>query len=466
MTMRHWAGALALALGSSPAAAQYVAGTVLLPGGTVPAAGVIVVADSLSTVTLADGSFDLPLGDAAPPASLQVLRSGHHPVVVPVPAAGGRIVLADSALDLPSKPPRNATTCDDERSPGRDFAEALLDEAHKAMTVARFRIGRADVTARHVDIQHRTAKNGVDTLYTSMRRETGPLPMLFRDVSTEQLESGGFFANIAGERVYFAPHLGILLSPWFTETHCFTVEDATQTEYVMEFEPTRERKGLVDVRGEYRFDRRSLELRSVMFRLVNLPKEEEHADAGGIIRFARTLTGNWLAYEWNHRFPLLGYRQTGGTTTFVRTSMTLVDIVGHRTLGGSVTALLDGDRTLYRRDAVERPAASTEFGHLCPERLTTSRTAAARGRLVSPDSLGAGGVTVRAAWDVLVVVDRTKMDHREHVRETLADSEGNWVLCDIPIDRDVEFRWEIRGTQFTQSAKVTEPNSVVDIPAK
>lgn len=463
MTMRHWlAGTAALLLGASPAAAQRLEGTVLLPGGTTPAAGVIVEADSLRTVTLSDGSFEILLGDARPD-SVRLLRTGHHPMRA---GAQARIVLRDSALSLPSKPPRNATTCDDDRSRGRDFAQAMLDEAHKAMTAARFHIGRADVTARHVDIQHRTAKNGVDTLYTSMRRETGSLPMLFRDVTTEQLEQSGFFATISGERVYFAPHLGILLSPWFTETHCFTVSDDTPTEYVMEFEPTRERKGLVDVRGEYRFDRKSLELRSVMFRLVNLPKAERDADAGGIIRFARTLTGNWVAYDWNHRFPLLGYRQTGGTTTFVRTSMTLIDIIGHRTVGGSVTALLDGDRTLYRRDAVERPAAGTEFGQLCPERVATSRAAAARGTLVSPDSLGTGGVTVRATWDVLVVVDRTKMEHREHVRETVSDPEGRWVLCDVPIDRDVEFRWEIRGTPFVHAAKVTQPNSVIDIPAK
>lgn len=463
MTMRDWiGGAAALLLGASPAAAQRLEGTVLLPGGTAPAAGVIVEAGSLSTVTRSDGSFALELGQLTPD-SLRLLRTGHHPMVA---VAQTRIVLRDSALSLPAKPPRKATTCDDGRSPGRDFAEALLGEAHKAMTAARFHIGRADVTARHVDIQHRTAKNGTDTLYTSMRRETGSLPMLFRDVSTEQLEETGFFANVSGERVYFAPHLGILLSPWFTETHCFTVSDGTPTEYIMEFEPTRERKGLVDVRGEYRFDRKSLELRSVMFHLVNLPKAERDANAGGAIHFARTLTGNWLAYDWNHRYPLLGYRQTGGTTTFVRTSMTLIDIIGHRTVGGGVTALMDGDRTLYRRDAVERPTSGSEFGQLCPERIASSRVAAARGTLVSPDSLGTGGVTVRATWDVLVVVDRTKMEHREHVRETVSDAGGRWVLCDLPVDRDVEFHWEIRGTPFVHAAKVTQPNSVVDVPAK
>lgn len=477
MTMRIIFGlALTIAGAASAVQAQRFTGTVLLPDRTTPAAGVLVVAqdstgrDVAQTVTLDDGSFALFV-DSGATMTLRMLRVGFAPTASVTRRLGDaesmavRTVLSADAVTIDSRPPRRATTCGGGRSDGSDFVDALLTEARKAMRAAQFRLGRTDATARYATFQHRTAKNGEDTLYTMMRRVSGPLPILFQEVTTDELETNGFFATIVGERVFRAPELGILASPWFTGTHCFTLESTTADEYVMRFAPVRVRKGLVDISGEYRLDRRTFELRLVTFHYVGLPSEERNADAGGVIQFARTPNQNWVVVHWNRRFPLLGYRQTAGKTTFVRSSMTLIDIIGHRTVGGRVMAMRQGDRLLFQRDAVERPASASEFARLCPERLVTAKTAAARGQLVADDSLGVEGVTVRATWSVLVVVDRTRMDQREHVRETVADGTGAWVLCDIPVDRDVAITWDVRGNEVTHPLKVLQPNSVVVIPS-
>ena len=446
------------------AGAQRLAGAVVLADGRTPAPGTIVVArDSAGhdvgyAVAGATGGFAFfvdstqPLsfvaervGLAATPLFTRRFRDGERDSVT--------VTLSADALTLPTKVPRGASTCGG-RGDGRTAVESLLGEARKVLLASRYRIGRPDAVARTTAFQHRTAKNGLDTLYTMMRREVGTPPPLFEEVPAEELERRGFFATVNGER-HFAP-LGheTLLSAWFAETHCFKLDRADDQELVVEFAPSRERKGLVDVEGTYRFDRATGGLREVTFRYQNLPREERHSEAGGAIEFARASNGEWVATRWHQRFPLLGYRSSSGATTFVESKMTLVDITGHRVVGGRVNAILGGARPVFQVDPL--PPLRSEFAALCPERVVSAQTAAAMGRIAAEDSLPVYRLAVRASWKTLVVVDRTQMTEREHVRETLTGPDGEWALCDLPVDRDVMLVWNIRGKDVIKTIKLTK----------
>jgi hypothetical protein len=468
--------ALLVSAAARPAAAQRLAGITYLPDGRSPAAGVIITAHDANgmeiaqTVTRDDGRF-LIFIDSAGPMTLRAYRLGFRPADIHAATivAGDdalpdtiRATLPAAALELDRALRRGATTCG-----GREDARAalteLLGEARRTMQAARFRIGRGEIAARFATFQHRTAKNGEDTLRSTIRRGSGPLPSLFPPVATEQLEATGFFATIAGERVFHAPDLDVLLSPWFNGTHCFTLRRIATDSLIVAYAPARERRGLVDVSGEYIFDRRSLEFRRVSFQYVGLPPEERESGAGGVIDFVRASNGNRHADHWYQRTPFLGYRQADGTTTFVRSTMTVVDVIAHFVTGGRVTAISAGERLLVQRGGLVGAEANTPAGRACPERLVTAATGAARGRIVPDSGRMAGGILVRAVWEVPVVIARTQMSTREMVRETLTDDTGAWLLCDIPVGRETSIRWTVRDEERSVPLLLTTPGAIADV---
>ncbi len=470
---RSLCAAAALCLSASASPAQQFTGTVVLPDGATPAAGVlVVVTDSAGRevahgVSGAEGRFSLFV-DSARTLTLTLHRTGFAPTVAATRRLAGDEVadlvatLGGSAIRIPALR-RGATTCGRASAEERAAVGVALEEARKALLAAQSMIARNDVTSRFMTFEHRTAKTGEDTLRTLARRGTGPIPSLFRATTTEELEAGGFFATIAAERVFRAPEPAILASGWFTGTHCFTALPQGDSALRLTFRPTRERKGLVDLEGAYVFDPRSLSLRRVEFRYQGMRAEERDANAGGLIEFAQLANGDWLATRWHDRFPLLGYRTSDGATTLVRTSMTLIDITGHRVVGGRVLAVVNDGLTLMRSDPVEGALATSEFGRLCPERIVRQNTGAARGVLAPVDSEPVRGVLVRATWSEPVVVDRTLLTQREHVRETFTDEQGNWLLCDIPTRRDVTLRWEARGQERTIPFTLPAAGTVITV---
>lgn len=459
-----------------PVAAQRIAGITYFPDGRAPAAGVIITAHTAGgreiaqTVTRDDGRF-LIFIDSAGPVTLRAQRTGfrtadiHTATIVAGDDALGdsiRATLPAEALDLDRALRRGASTCT-----GREDARAplleLLGEARKTMQAARFRIGRGEIDARFATFQHRTAKSGEDTLRSTIRRGSGPLPSLFPPISTEQLEATGFFATIAGERVFHAPDLDVLLSPWFNETHCFTLRRVTTDSLIVEYAPTRTRRGIVEVEGEYLFDRRSLEFRRVSFRYNGLPAEERRSEAGGVIDFMRASNGNWHVDSWYQRTPFLGYTESDGTTTFIRSQMTLVDIIAHFVIGGRVTAISSGPRMLVQRNGLVGAESFTPAGRVCREKLVTAATGAARGMVVPDTGAPVAGILVRAVWEVPVVIARTQMSTRELIRETLTDHTGAWMLCDIPVGRDVTIRWEVLGGERSIPIRLEEAGGMVEV---
>ncbi len=466
-----------LALGAclaspAPALAQRIIGTVLLPDGQTPAGGVLVEARDPSgravaqAVSGAEGRFTLFV-DSAVALNLRLHREGHHPTEGETRTLAGDEV-ADVIATLLDRPvrlasiPRGASSCG-RADDGRAAVELLLEEARKAFLIAQASIGRDDLQARVATFDHRTAKNGEDTLRTVVRRASGPLPSLFRATTVEELEEQGFFATIGGERVFRALEPALLASPWFTSTHCFTLVAPRDSALRLDFTPRRERRGLVDVEGSYWFDPGTLELLGVDYRYQGLREEERRSGASVQMEFARAATGERVVTAWRQRVPLLGYRMADGATTFVRTQMTLVDIVGHRTTGGQVTAVLREGAPILLVAPLPEAVARTPFGVACPEQLDRRATGAAAGRLSRPDSLPVGGVLLKVRWTEPVVVDRTTLTEREQLRETVTEADGTWRICDLPVRRPLTLVWDERGTDVTVPFTVPEAATVVTV---
>ena len=453
------------------AAAQRLIGTVVHPDGRTPAAGVIVVARDTAgralsqVVTGAEGQFTLFV-DSATTLSLRLFREGFMPTDGETRRLGGDeivdVIAVLESVPVPRLPlPRGASSCGRSSGEQRAAVDLLLEEARKAFIVAQAGIGRTDIVTRFATYDHRTAKNGEDTLRSVVRRGRGALPSLTRATTTEELESGGFFAQISGERLFRALEPALLASEWFTRTHCFTLVVQGDSVLRLAFRPARERRGLVDVEGTYAFDVTTRSLRDVAYRYQGLPAEERASGAGAWMTLARLPNGDRIVTEWGQRAPLLGYRLSDGATTIIRTTMTLVDITGHRSVGGRVTAVVHETLPLYLAGPVEPALARTPFGVACPERLGRQSTGAAQGAIPPRDSASLSGILVRVTWEDPVVVDRTVFTQREQVREAVTDSTGHFLVCDLPTRRDLTLRWALRGDERTYAFTLPAAGTIV-----
>jgi hypothetical protein len=102
---------------------------------------------------------------------------------------------------------------------------------------------------------------------------------------------------------FFGPDEGVLLSPEFANTHCFSiVRDAKrQGEIGLAFTPTRNRK-VSDIQGVLWLDEKSSELREIVFEYTNtgLPLRVK---GGGQTQFRRFPSGAWLVSQWKLSMP-------------------------------------------------------------------------------------------------------------------------------------------------------------------
>jgi len=138
--------------------------------------------------------------------------------------------------------------------------------------------------------------------------------------------------------VYYGPDARVLFSDWFLDSHCFEVESAGETAVEVRFEPER-RGRRVDLEGRLAIDRESLELRTLAFEYVGLPRWVPRDKAGGEVELRRLGAGAWVPTTWHLRAPLpgrstrtsritiRGWVETGGRVTAVRTPEGGVDSV-------------------------------------------------------------------------------------------------------------------------------------------
>lgn len=480
------AALLAAASFSLPLGAQRVAGAVLMPDSATTAAGVVVIAldatgnEVARAVTGRDGRYLLRLPSAAT-VSLRLLRVGLRPTDLPARAVGagetitGDAVLSGEVVRLPAVAVRGATTCRAGKVADQEVVVTLLDEARKALLAARLADDQPGTAARWVTFEHTLAANGRDTLASRISRHVGATAKPFRPVPVAELQRRGFVTTVGYDRVFRAVDLDVLLSPWFVETHCFTLEQERGESRSIAFRPVRSLPEFVDVRGSLLFDHATLELRRIEFRYVGLRGEEDRANAGGRVRLARTGDGSWFVASWDMQFPLVGSRTLSATGNNRQAVQSVTEITSRHVVGGAVTALLDEGHAVYRigapspGDAASSQQVAADAGRpvVCSETLSEDQAGAARGRLVTAEGRGISGVTVRASWKVpLLGVRRgSEAERRENVREVLTDARGEWALCDLPVRRPFELGWNALGRSSVLQARIDDPSKVLEIPS-
>lgn len=100
-------------------------------------------------------------------------------------------------------------------------------------------------------------------------------------------------------RFYYGPDMQVLVSDWFLDSHCFTLDkDRSKGDtVVIKFDPSGHPAN-TDVSGTLVLDRPTLTMRRMTYELRNLPDGMPDRSAGGEMFFAERATGLWVPTEW------------------------------------------------------------------------------------------------------------------------------------------------------------------------
>ncbi|HEY0808753.1 MAG TPA: carboxypeptidase-like regulatory domain-containing protein [Longimicrobiales bacterium] len=132
----------------------------------------------------------------------------------------------------------------------------------------------------------------------------------FSSLAPEELEAG-FLQADASERTLWGPDALLLLSNEFQDMHCFSlVRDRKANAIGMSFEPLKNSKDVVDVKGVLWADARNAELRRLTFEYTNLPRHLAVVGSSGEVEFRKLPSGHWIVQKWWIRMPLFGGRNT------------------------------------------------------------------------------------------------------------------------------------------------------------
>lgn len=378
---------LALLLGSASAlTAQTVRGTVVRSTDDAPIVGVVVLLLDSTEIARArglsdnTGRFEL----RAPGAGryrIRTLRIGFTATTgAPFRLRADttvRLALDQIPVQLPTVTAEERAECRDDNRGG--LATAILwDEARTAILAA-------DITIRDLDYRF-------DMMLHSRKVDTRPPPLLLESVfgrvrsqgiqpwtsfPPDTLEARGYVTPTDSGLRYVAPDLAVLLSPYFTRTHCFRMRDSAATapapgaRLALEFWPLPSIRR-TEIKGVLRFDARTRELRTVEFSYVNLPETVQDTLAGGEIEFAQLTTGAWILPRWLIRAPIPIRSALGDTVRRAGTAVNTWRLDGRvvpttqrlRVTGGDLLAVRQGDGSamLWSRPTSELVVQALQTG--------------------------------------------------------------------------------------------------------
>lgn len=454
--------------------AQRVSGSVKLPGGAAGGGGMLVVAFDSSgaeiarAVTSEEGRFALPIPRPGM-TRIEVQRVGFRPTIVLERAlTPGEVVSVEpeASSSLVALPPRGTTppnSCDGTPE-GKRYVALLLEEVRKALTATQMNATRPGVTARWAVTDHRLAANGRDTAQYMIGRRSGPPAVAYGTAVQAELARSGFVVKAGKDKIFRGFDVPALLSPWFESNYCFTAREGSPTSFVISFAPKNRPRDFVDVTGEIHLVRASLELLYIEYLYEGLPSDEDKRLGGGRMSFARTAGGNWLVSDWYIRYPMVGYTELETFRTQDRARLLTPEVLGHEFLSWETTALLEGSRRVYVRDAVEGPGPEGPIRAACTERLLPTPTGAARGKLTF-EGRPVSGSRVRATWRVAKDVGGEVPLWRDEIREAVTNNRGDWTLCDLPVGTAVDLSWEVMGRRSATSLRV-ERDQLVTLDAE
>lgn len=328
-----------LCLGALPLAAQTVQGRLLAAADETPIGGALVqLADSADGVvtraaSTASGGFALT---APGPGRYRIIvrrigQEAWRSEEIELASGAPHSVTLRIAAQVYTLPPITVAVRRPRCGVGREDDDLL----GRLLEAAGIALGVAEATAESGEVGFSTdsyLKRLTPELTTEDSVETD-MPGLARwpiqSAPPDSLSRWGFVRAAAEGPVYYAPDARVLFSDWFLATHCFSVDTATDDRLVVRFEPAGGRRR-ADLSGRLLLDRASLELRSLGFEYVGLPRWVPDGKAGGELRLSRLPGGAWVPYGWYLRAPvprttpgrtqprLHGWVETGGRVTTVR----------------------------------------------------------------------------------------------------------------------------------------------------
>ena len=296
-------------------AAQLLRGSVLRSRDELPIVGAVVLLLDTADVARARGLTDMQgrffLRAPAPGRyRLRTLRIGFTATTgSPFSLRADttvRLVLDQIPVRLPAVTAEERAECRDNARSG--LATAILWEE------ARTAILAADITIR--DLGYR-----FEMMLHSRKVDTRPPPLLLESVfgrvrhegtqpwtsyPPDTIEARGYVTPTDSGLRYAAPDLTVLLSSYFTRSHCFRMRDSASTaanHIALEFWPLAHIRRS-EIKGVLDFDAATRQLRMVTFAYVNLPQTVSDTLAGGEIGFSQLTNGAWILPRWIIRAPI------------------------------------------------------------------------------------------------------------------------------------------------------------------
>lgn len=350
-----------VAAAQAPLEAQSIAGRVVRSTDGAPILGVVVLlldgAELVRARTLSDIEGRFVVRAPSPGTyRLRTLRIGYTATTgAPIVVRGDttvRVALDQIPVRLPAVTAQERAACSENLGSG--LATAILWEE------ARTAILAADITIRDLDYRF-------DMMLHSRKLDTRPPPLLIESVfgrvqhegiqpwtsfPPDTLEARGYVTPTDSGLRFVAPDLAVLLSPYFTRSHCFRMRDPGATpgpRLALEFWPVATIRRS-EIKGVLLFDAATRELRTVEFSYVNLPETVNDTLAGGEIEFAQLTNGAWIVPRWLIRAPIpirsaLGdtVRTAGSAVNTWRSDYRVVPTTSRmRITGGDLLAVRQG----------------------------------------------------------------------------------------------------------------------------
>jgi hypothetical protein len=313
------AGALGASLPLA-ASAQIIRGTVASSvGGQRVAGAVVLLLDSALTaharaLTSDSGTFAIGAGGSGR-FYLRVMHIGFQPTESPVFDLSRDTTVALALTDIPIVLPalairdRNDCRLHGDTTAAGAATFALWDQARTALFAAAITLEERDyrfIKLLHVRV-YDTKRHELRDVGLRDTETQGTAPWV--SLPAERLRRDGYVTEDDSGMTFYAPDLDVLLSPYFTEEHCFHLTSGRAPAGMaaaigLDFEPAS-RPRRVEIRGTLWLDSATKELQSLGFTFVNLPISLSPLDTllGGRLEFERLATGAWILPSWSIRMP-------------------------------------------------------------------------------------------------------------------------------------------------------------------
>lgn len=225
-------------------------------------------------------------------------------------------------------------------------------EARKALLTTQVPRYGSNVVGQWQEFERGLDSNGTKVTSQRVTQATHSTPKVFQSIPATSMSSRGFVITDASGTWYYAPDVELLLSPEFEAGHCFKLASSdrgTPDAIGVEFAPTRNQRGVFDIRGTIWIERATGALRSVEFFYTGLPDLAPQIAGGGRLTFTRLPTGEFAVTSWMARLPVFdvikrNMNARDNDTRYAR-SDTLVRAL--QEVGGTLQQMRDGAALIY-----------------------------------------------------------------------------------------------------------------------